>query len=1211
MIQPSTKQVLDELAMLTHPNIIKTTVEGESVESYVPQVKIHSYYITDEHGHLVPFDSGLIEAGHQLYLYGDVCDILSSEEEEEEEAETEKEQEEEDGGEVSRVPAGRLGPLTEWWFSGFDGTNRILLGVETEYASYFLMSPHPSYEKFVAKVTEQIYLTKLVIEFLQVASQDTADGDSYANLLESIASRSHGKFDQEFLFAHANFVVRQIISYDDAGDCDEAKLLETQALQEFIRLLGLNCQQQLSKRPAQLRITRKDKRRSCNSDRETVTTPLVRQFFQQLIPSSSSSSSDEKSFSSNKDHVSCKNTPTIHKSRKRTMSDRILNCHNLPILPSKASWTTESIFDEVNNKKYFFGLKIDSESFRMGDFVAFQTKDTSSAVASEDAVKFAQIRWMSEEDVTTKTNKKVKKKIFHLLELLESSDTILGSGVSSGKLQEKTLYATDTCSDVKFDSIVSMVKITVITSNASTSNSLIISRDDLTNNNALCKVYYCNKVYHAKYGWFTDGVDELLDMKRFKCTGCIKLKSTTLTANDPKNPPKPIETGSYVLIDPKSLDLVVTDHFTQWLLDSYHRSLQANLHDTLKDTYDENVYTEKYRKEFTDPIKGSLIGLINTYAIGLVEDEIATSNSAKIRLLFRPENIYPDHESVLNCDERELFLTDLIVKVPTSSILGTLTVKKLTKTPKNEFTFKNEFTTDFYIERSYITRTGTICILSDKTALSIDSYDEATASKLTPLASLDLFAGCGGLSLGFEQMNVVSTKWAIERDPVAADSFSKNFPNATVTVKDANQVLNELLNDMQSENGQVEGDKERSKYPCKGEIDVILAGPPCQGFSEINRFTDGIASALKNSLIATTLSFVDLYRPKYVYIENVRNFFKFKESTIFRLTVSCLLYMGYQVSFSLVQAGSLGVPQSRCRAVIIATASGLSIPKMPHLTTSFPSKLVPESLVIQDKRLSINVTPLSLHRCLTVKDAISDLPLEVTDDAASLLPYFQMEPSSSYQKKMRSPNATFVSDQASRATGQLVSSRISLIPKVRGSDWRDLPNIEITLPDGSRTQKLVYTHFDSKLSDLSFRKGVCSCAESGGSNCSGEKQINTLIPWCLVHTATKNYHWVGVYGRIGWDEFFSTTITIPEPSAKQGRVIHPSENRILTVRELARSQGIPDWFTISGKLSDRHRQIGNAVPPPLASAFARCLLQARVESQVKNRKVKQIVTWVD
>lgn len=104
-------------------------------------------------------------------------------------------------------------------------------------------------------------------------------------------------------------------------------------------------------------------------------------------------------------------------------------------------------------------------------------------------------------------------------------------------------------------------------------------------------------------------------------------------------------------------------------------------------------------------------------------------------------------------------------------------------------------------------------------------------------------------------------------------------------------------------------------------------------------------------------------------------------------------------------------------------------------------------------------------------------------------------------------------------------------------------------------------------------RGVCPCAS--GESCEGQaqRQESTLIPWCLVHTADRNYHWSGLYGRLHWDQFFSTTVTIPEPSSKQGRVIHPEEDRVLSVRECARSQGFPDDFRFAGGTGDRYRQV--------------------------------------
>jgi DNA (cytosine-5)-methyltransferase 1 len=59
-----------------------------------------------------------------------------------------------------------------------------------------------------------------------------------------------------------------------------------------------------------------------------------------------------------------------------------------------------------------------------------------------------------------------------------------------------------------------------------------------------------------------------------------------------------------------------------------------------------------------------------------------------------------------------------------------------------------------------------------------------------------------------------------------------------------------------------------------------------------------------------------------------------------------------------------------------------------------------------------------------------------------------------------------------------------------------------------------------------------------------------------------------------------------------GQVFHPSQDRIVSVRECARAQGFPDRFRFEGQLGDQHRQVGNAVPPPLAAALGRALLQA-------------------
>ena len=80
----------------------------------------------------------------------------------------------------------------------------------------------------------------------------------------------------------------------------------------------------------------------------------------------------------------------------------------------------------------------------------------------------------------------------------------------------------------------------------------------------------------------------------------------------------------------------------------------------------------------------------------------------------------------------------------------------------------------------------------------------------------------------------------------------------------------------------------------------------------------------------------------------------------------------------------------------------------------------------------------------------------------------------------------------------------------------------------------VYTHHDKKngRSAKGKLRGVCSCA-TGKSCDAADKQFGTLIPWCLPHTGNRHNHWAGLYGRLEWDGYFSTTVTNPEPMGKQ------------------------------------------------------------------------------
>jgi len=389
----------------------------------------------------------------------------------------------------------------------------------------------------------------------------------------------------------------------------------------------------------------------------------------------------------------------------------------------------------------------------------------------------------------------------------------------------------------------------------------------------------------------------------------------------------------------------------------------------------------------------------------------------------------------------------------------------------------------------------------------------------------------------------------------------------------------------------------KQAYPKRGEVELLCGGPPCQGFSGMNRFNAGEYSKFKNSLIATYLSYAEYYRPRYFILENVKNFACFKKSMVMKNCLAALVRMGYQCAFGILQAGNFGVAQTRRRAILLAAAPGEVLPTYPDPEHVFSPQACHLSVDVDGIRFETqsrwkNAAP---RRTTTVWDTMSDLPQIENGESRDVMKYSK-PPQSHFQRNIRKGTKDLY-DHVTKKMAPLIVKRFEFIPTEPGSDWRDLPNTVVELSDRSKTRKLVYLHNDkvhgkSSTGDL---RGVCPCAD--GKKCDPkDKQTNTLIPWCLPHTGNRHNHWAGLYGRVEWDGFFSTTVTNPEPMGKQGRVLHPEQNRLVSVRECARSQGFPDAYKFYGSVLEKHRQIGNAVPPPMGRALGTAIGQAIVKA---------------
>ncbi|KAJ1923174.1 hypothetical protein EC988_010437, partial [Linderina pennispora] len=117
-----------------------------------------------------------------------------------------------------------------------------------------------------------------------------------------------------------------------------------------------------------------------------------------------------------------------------------------------------------------------------------------------------------------------------------------------------------------------------------------------------------------------------------------------------------------------------------------------------------------------------------------------------------------------------------------------------------------------------------------------------------------------------------------------------------------------------------------------------------------------------------------------------------------------------------------------------------------------------------------------------------------------------------------------------------------------------------------------------------------------------------LKPWCLSNkdsAAARHGGWKGLYGRLDPDGLFGTQLTELSPMGKSGTVILPNQRRVLSVRECARAQGFPDTFQfysiVENDIKDMHRQIGNAVPPPLAYALSQRLREALFSDYIERQ----------
>ena len=276
---------------------------------------------------------------------------------------------------------------------------------------------------------------------------------------------------------------------------------------------------------------------------------------------------------------------------------------------------------------------------------------------------------------------------------------------------------------------------------------------------------------------------------------------------------------------------------------------------------------------------------------------------------------------------------------------------------------------------------------------------------------IDLFCGCGGLSEGFK-LEGYTIIGGVDFNAPAIKTYNRNFPGAK-------GICCDLLN--------MDQDMIIKEFGDLKDIDVIIGGPPCQGFSAANRYKiEG--EDPRNKLFFEFVKFVDLAKPKAIVIENVRGIVTsnngYAKDRIYEIFES----RGYSVNHKILSASEYGVPQRRQRNFFVMIRDG--------------EKFNFDSLVkVNEER--------------TVEDAIGELYDH--EDGNSDEPFILTNaPESEYRAYLRSSNNEIRNHEV-RYPAEKVQHRISFVPQ--GGNWKDVPE-ELWPTDRKNRHSSAYKRLD-------------------------------------------------------------------------------------------------------------------------------------------------------
>ena len=278
------------------------------------------------------------------------------------------------------------------------------------------------------------------------------------------------------------------------------------------------------------------------------------------------------------------------------------------------------------------------------------------------------------------------------------------------------------------------------------------------------------------------------------------------------------------------------------------------------------------------------------------------------------------------------------------------------------------------------------------------------------LTVIDLFCGTGGFAQGFLNFSPrFELKYAIDKDVSASATARANHPAVLVETADIRAVSPDTV---------------QSTIRRK-RVDVLIGGPPCQGFSSLRPNRSSSTDDDRNNLYLRFARFVEAFRPKVVVLENVVGLLTHRDGETVERVLEAFARLKYRVDWRILNAASFGVPQKRERFVMIASRDNGPV-AFPEPTHSFAGRVIG----FRDKSRYL-LADSSRPMALTVNDAISDLPrLERGQEATS----FKQKPHNGYQTARRAGVSRLTLHRAANH-----SDRMMRIIKLSGPSISSIP----------------------------------------------------------------------------------------------------------------------------------------------------------------------------